>query len=121
MSSQMPQEIEVWYVLPAIRKELAKSMVEDYKLSQKEVAGILGITEAAVSQYRKSRRATGVEFNPGTLEEIKKAAGRVIRDSSLVRKEIYNLCSMVKVTKQLCELHMHHDKSVPEGCDICLK
>jgi len=26
----MPQEIEVWYTIPALRRELTKSMIEDY-------------------------------------------------------------------------------------------
>ena len=38
MQNQMPQEIEVWYTIPALRRELAKSMIEDFKLSQKQVS-----------------------------------------------------------------------------------
>ena len=121
MSSQMPQEIEVWYILPAIRRELAKSMINDYKLSQKETAGILNITESAVSRYVKSKRAKEVEFTDDAGKKIKLAAGRVIADNKLLMKEIYELCKMAKVTKLLCELHMQHDKSVAKGCDVCLK
>ena len=38
MSELMRQEIEVWDVLPAIRRELAKVMVTKHKLSQRETA-----------------------------------------------------------------------------------
>ena len=51
----MPQEIEVWYIIPAVRRELAKSMVK-IGLKQKQIAVTLGITEAAVSQYLKLDR-----------------------------------------------------------------
>ena len=29
----LPQEIEVWYVIPAIRKELSKQLTQNYKMS----------------------------------------------------------------------------------------
>ena len=51
-----PQEIEVWYVLPAIRKELVVTLKEK-NLTQKKIAEFLNITEAAVSQYIKQKRA----------------------------------------------------------------
>ena len=121
MSTQMPQEIEVWYILPAIRRELAKSMIEDYKLSQKETAKILNITESAVSQYVKSKRAKEVEFKGDASKKIKEAAGRIIKDSKMLMKEVYDLSGVIKVSKLLCEIHMQHDKNVPKGCDICLK
>ena len=47
----MPQEIEVWYVIPAIRKQLAKALVGEHKLPQKQVADIMGVSSAAISQY----------------------------------------------------------------------
>ena len=51
-----PQEIEVWYVLPLIRRKIALKMVEK-GLQQKEVAKIMGITPAAVCQYKTEKRA----------------------------------------------------------------
>ena len=50
----MPQEIEVRYILPALRKELAIELSKDMK--QKEVANILNITQSALSQYHKEKR-----------------------------------------------------------------
>jgi len=38
MVLHMPQEIEVWYVLPAIRKELARVCVQDKGMTQKATA-----------------------------------------------------------------------------------
>ena len=42
MQETMPQEIEVRYILPAIRRELARIFIQDHKLNQKEAAKILG-------------------------------------------------------------------------------
>ena len=51
-----PCEIIVWQILPVIRKEFAKSLIENHKLTQRKVAEKLGITEAAVSRYLSKKR-----------------------------------------------------------------
>ena len=73
MQGQMPQEIEVWYILPAIRRDLTKSMINDLHLTQKEIAKIMGLTEAAVSQYIHSKRAKEIVFSNAVLKEIKQS------------------------------------------------
>ncbi len=50
-------EIIVQYVLPAIRAEMAVRM-KDEGISQAQIARILGVTPAAVTQYVKSKRGT---------------------------------------------------------------
>ena len=59
----LPQEIEVWYVLPALRREYAKVLIKEHKLSQKGVAEILQVTESAISQYLTGKRASKVKFS----------------------------------------------------------
>ena len=59
---KLPQEIEVWYVIPAIRREFAKGLIKK-GLKQREVARMLGVTDAAVSQYFSSKRGSEVRFN----------------------------------------------------------
>ena len=65
----MPQEVELWYLIPALRREIAKILVKDYDLSQVEIAKILKITESAVSQYLKEKRGNELKF---TEKEIRK-------------------------------------------------
>ena len=55
-----PCENVVWYVLPAIRSELAKELAK--VMSQKEISEILGITQAAVSQYVSNKRGSRIEL-----------------------------------------------------------
>ena len=43
MSKTMPQEIEVWYLIPAIRREVANVLIAEHKLKQKMIAVILMI------------------------------------------------------------------------------
>ena len=120
MHNQMPQEIEVWYIIPAIRRELAKSMIE-LGLTQKQVAKRMGITEAAVSQYLSSKRAKEVVFSNAVLEEIKKSAKKITEDKSTIVPEMMRLTKLTGVMHLMCDLHKKQDASLPKGCDICFE
>jgi len=61
----LPQEIEVWYIIPAIRRKLAKILTEEYGLTQEKAANILGVSKAAVCQYLSKKRAMNVKFPSG--------------------------------------------------------
>ena len=116
---KQPQEIEVWYILPGLRKEIAKELV-NLGMNQKEVAYILGITEAAISQYFKSKRAKDIIFNKKIKERIKLAARNISHNKDLFVKEIQELCALIKKDNFLCEIHKKYDK-IPEKCDICFR
>ena len=57
----LPQEIEVWYIIPAIRKELAKLLTQKYELSYDKAGVILGVSKAAISQYLSNKRANKIK------------------------------------------------------------
>ena len=117
----MPQEIEVWYLIPALRKELAKIFVEENGLSQKKAASILGITDAAISQYLSSKRGSEIKFSKDEIVKIKKTAREIIKNGGDVMKKIYRLSVSLRGSKAICNIHMSHDKNVEKGCDICFK
>ena len=119
MQNQMPQEIEVWYTIPAIRRELTKSMVEDCKLTQKQIADYMGITEAAVSQYISSKRAKDVVFSNTVLEEIKKSAEKIVGDGKQLIPEMMRITKLTGVKQVMCDIHMKQDVNLPDGCEIC--
>ena len=116
----MPQEIMVWYVLPAIRRELSKTLIKEHKLTQKQVAELLGITEAAVSQYLKSKRAKDVIFDEQVLAQIRKSADKIVENKESLVPEIQKICNHIDVKLMVCELHKKHSGFVPDNCDICL-
>lgn len=114
-----PQEIEVWYILPSLRKKLAKDLVS-LGMKQKEVASTLGITEAAVSQYFKSKRAKDIEFNKKIKDSIKISAQRIYRNKNSYLKEIQDISNLIKKENILCEIHKKYD-NLPKKCNICFK
>jgi len=114
----MPQEIEVWYILPAIRRELVKEMIKLGK-KQKDIAVILGITPAAISQYMKQKRAKEVEFTLETMQEISKSAKIIIENKEMLINETQKILAFAKKDKTLCKVHYKHG-SMPEKCEACL-
>ncbi len=120
MSISLPQEIEVWYLIPAIRRTLVDSLINDFHLKQSETAKLLGITEAAVSQYRKSKRAAGIKFNEKTKNLIKKCAKKLHDKKTCSFREIQRLCMGIKKSGFLCEIHKKYDKKIGV-CKVCLK
>ena len=85
-----PCEIVVWYVLPTIRREIAKELVDTYRMKQVDVGHLFGVTDAAISQYLKKKRGGNVwiessERYPEFLEEIKVSAKRIHENNSWPR------------------------------------
>ena len=117
----MPQEIEVRYILPAIRRELSRIFIHEHKLNQKEAAKILGLTEAAVSQYKHSKRAKEVVFNSEIVSEIKKSAEKVLAEKANKQRliaEMYRISTLANVRQILCDLHRSQSKEL-SNCNIC--
>ena len=117
----MPQEIEVWYLIPALRRELVKIFIKDYNLSQKKSAEILGITGAAISQYLNSKRGGRILFSKKETEQIKKFADKIIKIPETLMKNLYDLCVLFRKSKVICDLHRNQDKNIPRNCDVCFK
>jgi len=145
----MPQEVEVWYVLPAIRRELAKVMktkavqradedgeMEDHKITQKEIARMLGVTEPAITQYllrKKGQRSRGDQVAiPGEiLSEIDKSADTMIKDYEKARmsdeedifevmtREINRIITVMRDAGIMCDIHREFCAHVSDPCDAC--
>jgi len=115
-----PQEIEVWYILPLIRKEIAKELL-NHNLNQKEIALKLGITEAAVSQYINEKRANISTINKEIKEIIQNSAEKIVKNNANPIKEIQNISDFIWKNKTICKIHMQNDRSVKKGCNICFE
>ncbi|MFW9834055.1 MAG: transcriptional regulator [Candidatus Thorarchaeota archaeon] len=145
----MPQEVEVWYVLPAIRRELAKVMKTrviqrvnedgekvDHKITQKEIARMLGVTEPAITQYllkKKGRRSRGdqVVIPDKILKEIAKSADEMIAEFEKARvnedeeifevmtREINHIIKVMRDEKVMCDIHREFCVHVQDPCDAC--
>jgi predicted transcriptional regulator len=119
---KIPCELIVWYVLPSIRRELARELVEKHHLSQAEVARRFGVTDAAISQYLKSKRGTSKEIeNSGKYDEFRKeleqSAVRIVNGSDIVT-ETCRICEFVKRNGMLAKVYEIHTGKKPPLC-VC--
>ncbi|SES77783.1 hypothetical protein SAMN04488587_0933 [Methanococcoides vulcani] len=107
-------EIMVQKVLPAIRAELARSMMVDHGCTQQQVADILGLSRAAVSQYVSAKRGAEVGFSEETIEEIRTFATKLVNGSSdkVLTEGMCNVCKFVQRSGWLY-------KNVP-GAEYCI-
>ena len=95
-------EVIAQRVLPGIRALIARDLIEVHKLTQKEAARRLGMTQPAISQYEKRVRGYGAS----TLEKNNEINEKILRISSSIAKneikreevdiEICNLCELVR-------------------------
>lgn len=101
-----PCELIIWYVLPAIRRELARSMIEDFGLTQRAAANKLGLTDAAISQYLSAKRGKIQINDPVVLKEIRRSAKRMAQGNrDIVLRELCRVCSKAKKRGILKEMH----------------
>ncbi|MBC8500186.1 MAG: hypothetical protein H8D38_00285 [DPANN group archaeon] len=111
-----PQEIEVLYILPTIRRELTFEM-KRFGLEQKKIAELLCVTEAAISQYLNSKRATKVKFSKDVLKIIKNSAKKIINKETMI-SETQDILKMLKEKGLTCDVHKEL-ADLPDDCLYC--
>ena len=97
-----PCEVVAKYVLPVFRAMVAKDLMDNYHLSQNQVAEKLGITQAAVSHYINSKRGALMMSELEKISGVKATVGSVSKN--LVEKDdpdemilaFCRLCNLVK-------------------------
>lgn len=119
MKYMLPQEIQVWYVLPVIRRELSKILVKEKGLTQKDTAKTLSLTEGAVSQYLSSKRGNAVQFNETVMEELRISADIILKNKTKILQEMIRLLNLKEVWKVVCHYHKKNDQLASDECNIC--
>ena len=97
MTLNCPCEIIVWQILPSIRRELARRLIQDFGLSQKESAEKLKVTPAAICQYISKKRGKNQIDDIDLLEEIKKSSEIIInKGEKSIIIEICRICKLMR-------------------------
>jgi len=109
----LAQEIETFYLIPAIRKALVKLMVKD-GLQKKDICEKLKITKSAVSQYLSDKRGKNFILKEELLVETCK---NIINGENQII-EIQKLIHNLKKSKQMCLIYEQNNMR-PDDCDVC--
>ncbi len=113
----LPQEIEVWYIIPTVRKELAKLLTKKYELSYDKTGIILGVSKAAISQYISNKRANKIRLNLETKKEIAQSAKILAKSPKLAVSEIQRILKFMKDSKCSCDVCKKYNKEVLGYCN----
>jgi len=118
-----PAEIEANLVLPTIRKEFCKAAVA-LGAKQKDIAKLLGITEAAASQYLKGKRGADLKFDADFRQKIKDIVKSVLNGKTGGFEAVQTLSTEFRLSGRLCSLHHKTGGIEPKTCglvNVCLK
>lgn len=116
-----PCEIVVWYVIPTIRSELAKELL-NLGMKQKQISEILDITQPAVSQYISDKRGHGIKFEPEIQNMIKDFARDLVEGKASqmdIIPKMCEICKKVKAEEVVCQMHKEKD-NIPLNCTACM-
>jgi len=112
----LPQEIEVWYIIPAIRSELSRILTKKHKLTFEKTGQILGISKAAVSQYINKKRAIKVKLPENVKKEVEKSADKINKNNKIAVSEIMKLLELIKSCGCECKICKKYNPGVLGQC-----
>ncbi|ADM27145.1 conserved hypothetical protein [Ignisphaera aggregans DSM 17230] len=119
-------ELGYRYILPSIKKRLVEIMLREYGYTQREIANILGLSEAAVSRYISSQRGhtINIEIYSDIDKRIRELAELIashrIRDRYTIYRKLYGIVLETMSKKYVCSIHRELDRDIdPSRCNIC--
>lgn len=121
----LPAEIESKTLIPALRAIVAKRLAEGHGIREDEISRMLGVTQAAVSNYIRGTRGDpsliakllGEERVASMISELCEglASDKAYTPSSLSR--FIGLCNYVKSSLLICEIHHNLESDIDE--EVC--
>lgn len=124
----LPAEIESKLLIPAVRAILSKELVVEKGLKEDEVARMLGITQAAVSNYLRGTRGDNEIISKLTsLSEIMSMIREISADLSTNKaytaktlSKFIALCNYMRYSLIICDAHHSLERNIDEKvCEQC--
>lgn len=119
-------EVIVADALPALRALITKELMQIHGLNQTEVSKKLGITQPAVSQYRRELRGHKLRLlldNEEIMGLIKKLSHEIaLSDMPAIgiHEKLCEICRKMREEGVICRLHASRYPSIGP-CKICFK
>jgi uncharacterized protein len=124
----LPSEIEAKSLIPAVRAILAKKLIKEYALKEEDIAKVLGITQAAVSNYvRGTRGDTELISKLESVREVMRMIDDIAMDLSTNKAytpstlaKFVGLCNYMRYTLIICDVHHSIESNIDEQiCEQC--
>jgi len=124
----LPAEIESKSLIPALRAILAKDLAKKHNIREDEISKMLGVTQAAISNYIR-----GIRGDPKLIEKLlceeqvanmineisdDLSSDRAYTPSSL--SKFIGLCNYIKSSLLICDIHHNLESNIDdEVCKEC--
>jgi hypothetical protein len=120
----LPAEIESKVTIPLVRALVAKKLVAERMYTQEQVAKVLGVTQAAVSNYLRGVRGLSVELKENQL--INNWVNQIVetilanRPREEIAKKINEAIGDIRRQRMLCEIHKKLEPEIDvDSCKVC--
>jgi len=124
----LPAEIESKTMIPALRAILAKKLANQHKIREDEISKMLGVTQAAVSNYIRGTRGDPELISKLSsqkqivemLNEISDnlASNKAYTPASL--SKFIGICNYIKTSLLICDIHHNLESDIDEAiCKEC--
>jgi len=124
----LPSEIEAKSLIPAIRAILAQKLTSEYYMKEEIVAKVLGVTQAAISNYVRGTRGD-IELigKLSLVDHIAEMIDDIARDLAANRaytpytmSKFIELCNFIRHSLIICDIHHNIECNIDEGvCQLC--
>jgi len=124
----LPAEIESKTLIPALRAILSKKLSEEHNIKEDEISKMLGVTQAAVSNYIRGTRG-----DPQLIQKLlsEEQVAKLINElcDSLTTDMAYTpsslakfigLCNYIRSSLLICDIHHNLESDIDEKvCKEC--
>jgi predicted transcriptional regulator len=124
----LPAEIESKTLIPALRAILAKKLAEDHNVREEEISKMLGVTQAAVSNYIRGTRGDPALIAKllsekqvsALIDELTENLSSDMAYTPSSLSKFIGLCNYIKSSLLICEIHHNLESDIDEKvCKEC--
>lgn len=124
----LPAEIESKTLIPALRAILAKKLAEDHNVREEEISKMLGVTQAAISNYIRGTRGDPALIAKllsekqvsSLIDELTENLSSDMAYTPSSLSKFIGLCNYIKSSLLICEIHHNLESDIDEKvCKEC--
>ncbi len=124
----LPAEIESKTLIPALRAILAKKLALEHKIREDEISKMLGVTQAAISNYIRGTRGDpnliaklmAEEQVSKLLDELSESLASDMAYTPSSLSKFIGLCNYIKSSLLICDIHHNLETNIDEQvCKEC--
>lgn len=124
----LPSEIETKTLIPALRAILAKKLMESYNIQEEDISKMLGVTQAAISNYIRGTRGNlelitkllSIKEVSEMIDEIASNLSTNMAYTPASLSKFIGLCNYIKSSLLICDIHHNLETNIDEAvCKEC--